>query len=105
MVTRQPTTRLDLELDLDAGIAPIVLIFRQAGIETFESCEGGTGHPFPVPTIRFHGGRGDGVCAYSVAMNHDLPMVELRRVWDILDGEITGPFWEATFSGPISPQH
>jgi hypothetical protein len=27
-----------------------------------------------------------------------LPVTELRRVWPILDGEPTGPWWELTFS-------
>ena len=45
---------------LDVGIAPFVLVLMDAGIETFESCQGGAGHSYPVPTVRFHGKRGEG---------------------------------------------
>ncbi|MGY3588172.1 hypothetical protein ACVIGB_002869 [Bradyrhizobium sp. USDA 4341] len=44
------------DLELDSGIRHAVLALRVAGIETFESCEGGHGHAFPDPTIKFHGG-------------------------------------------------
>jgi hypothetical protein len=42
---------------LDEGIREIVLVLRNAGYKTFTSCEGGRGHPFPVPTVglRFEG--------------------------------------------------
>lgn len=46
--------------DLDSGIRPYVKILDDNGIETFESCQGGDGHCFPEPTIRFHGVRGEG---------------------------------------------
>lgn len=37
---------------LDPGIAPIVELLRQNGIDTFASCEGGEGHMFSLPTVR-----------------------------------------------------
>src|SRR4051812_9208509 len=40
-----------VDMELDAGIRQAVLILRRAGIETFESCEGGDGHAFEVPTV------------------------------------------------------
>jgi len=45
---------------LDAGIARDVEILRAAGIETFAPYEGGTGHTYPEPTVRFHGGKSEG---------------------------------------------
>jgi hypothetical protein len=45
---------------LDEGIAPMVAALAEAGIETFESCEGGLDHAYPEPTVRFHGGRAEG---------------------------------------------
>ena len=36
--------------------------------------------------------------ALAIAQAHDLPVSELRRFWDILDGEPTGPNWEIIFS-------
>jgi hypothetical protein len=35
-------------------IAEAVNILNDAGIETFESRQGGDGHRFPEPTIRFY---------------------------------------------------
>ena len=82
---------------LDPGIACFVHVLRAAGIETFESCEGGPGHAYPEPTIRFHGDRAAGLRALAAALEKKLPIAELRRVWPILDGEPTGPWWEMTF--------
>lgn len=45
----------DIDMQLDSGIRNYVLILRSGGIETFESCEGGEGHVFPEPTVRFLG--------------------------------------------------
>ena len=82
---------------LDAGVRSFVEALVRAGIETFESCEGGEGHAYKEPTIRFHGGRGEGFRALSVALHNDLPVDSVRRTWPIQDGEPTGPWWEITF--------
>jgi len=87
----------DIDMELDPGIRRFVLIFRRFGIETFESCEGGDGHSYPEPTIRFHGNSGEGFKAMSVAMTFGLPVQALRRTWDVIEGELTGPWWEITF--------
>lgn len=84
----------------DAGIAEFVKVLQAGGVETFESCQGGVGHAFPEPTVRFHGERAAGVRAVAVAMESNLPVAELRRVWPVNDGELTGPLWELTFTGP-----
>ena len=78
-------------------LAYAVKVLRDAGIETTESCEGGDGHAFPEPTIRFNGQRGEGFKAVACALAHGLPVSELRRTWPIIDGEPTGPLWELTF--------
>lgn len=62
-----------------------------AGIETFESCDGGPGHAYTEPTVRFHGNRGEGFRALAVAIQAGLKVTGLRRVWPILDSEPTGP--------------
>jgi len=85
------------DLAVDPGIRHYVLILRSQGIETFESCEGGEGHSYPEPTIRFHGNNGEGFKALSIAMSFGLPVLALRRTWDVIDGELTGPWWEMTF--------
>ena len=79
---------------LDSGIRDAVRILAEGGIETFESCEGGEGHCYPEPTIRFHGERGEGFKALAIAMQNDLKVRSVRRVWPILDEEPTGPCWE-----------
>lgn len=86
------------EPPLDPGIADAVLCLVGAGIETFESCEGGPGHAYPEPTVRFHGDRTEGLRALAAALAANLPVKDLRRVWPVLDGEPTGPWWELTFS-------
>jgi hypothetical protein len=84
-------------LPLDPGIRRAVEVLQAAGIETFESCQGGTDHAFPEPTVRFHGERFEGFRAYTAAAEVGLPVRELRRTWPIVDGEPTGPWWELTF--------
>ena len=90
----------DFDPPLDKGIANIVVLLRASGIETYESCEGGSGHAYPVPTVRFHGVHSEGFRALSVALQHGLHVSELRRLWSIIDGEPDGPTWELTFYVP-----
>jgi hypothetical protein len=94
---------LEAEVDrlydsLDPAIAPIVRLLILAGVETFESCQGGPGHTYPEPAVRFHGQRDEGFRAFAVAMQHGLPVLYLRRIWPIVDGEPTGPWWELVFA-------
>jgi hypothetical protein len=84
--------------ELDRGIRKAVRRLQSEGIETFESCEGGEGHAYPEPTIRFHGTPEAGWRAVGICFAYGLPIAELRRVWDILEkNEPTGPYWEVTF--------
>ena len=62
-----------------------------------ESCQGGAGHAFYEPTVRFHGDRSEGFRALAVAMQAGLSVDNLRRVWPIVEGDPTGPCWELTF--------
>jgi hypothetical protein len=82
---------------LDPGIAFAVTALVEGGIETFESCEGGSGHAYPEPTVRFFGERAEGFRALAVAMERGLRVRHLRRVWPVIDGEPTGPWWEIVF--------
>jgi hypothetical protein len=79
---------------LDKGIENAVNVLIAASVETFESCEGGNGHAYSEPTIRFHGERGEGFRALGVALQHGLKVTALRRTWPVNDGEPTGPWWE-----------
>ncbi|MGI8738532.1 MAG: hypothetical protein ACR2KU_02420 [Gammaproteobacteria bacterium] len=85
------------ELVLDKGIRRYVLILRAQGIETFESCEGGEGHCFPEPAVRFHGNSVEGYRGFTAAMNYGLPVYSLRRYYDVIEGQLEGPWWEMTF--------
>ena len=91
------------DVPLDPGIKRFVLVLRSGGIETFESCEGGFGHSFTEPTIRFHGGSTEGFKALAVAKEFDLPVLKLRRSYTIEDGWPTGPWWEIIFSATDQP--
>ena len=82
---------------LDAGIAAAVKVLRDAGVQTFESCEGGEHHSFRHPTVKFYGSAGEGWRALSVCQNHRLPVRALERTWDLDDGEPSGPYWKLIF--------
>jgi len=86
----------DTDMDLDPGIREAVLILRRGGVETFESCQGGDGHPMPDPTIKFHGSSWAGYRAFTVAMEHGLQVDTLRRVYGVVGGQLEGPWWELT---------
>ena len=84
--------------ELDAGIRKTVELLRAQAIETCQSCEGGQGHACPEPTIEFYGVPEAGWRAVGLCFTHKLPISELRRVWDVLDGiEPTGPIWQIVF--------
>lgn len=88
---------------LDAGIARAVDVLRDNGIETFESCEGGTGHSMPEPTVRFHGAAEAGWRALALCLAYGFPVLALRRYWAIhANGEPAGPYWEIVFRKKIS---
>lgn len=88
---------LDQDCPLDHWISYAVKVLRDAGIETYESCDGSKGHSYREPTVRFHGINADGFRALAVVQTFGLPVHALRRVWSISNGEPTGPYWELTF--------
>jgi hypothetical protein len=87
----------EFEPPLDAGIRDAVGALRAGGVETFESCEGGPGHAFPEPTIRFHGDETEGYRAFTVAIRGGLKVLSLRRAWQVAGSDLVGPHWEMTF--------
>ncbi|MEI7913079.1 MAG: hypothetical protein WCK77_25955 [Verrucomicrobiota bacterium] len=82
---------------LDDGMRDTVEILVNGGVETFESCQGGPGHCFLEPTVRFYGGPAAGFKALAVAMDNGLKVRALRRYWTMIGEEPTGPYWEMTF--------
>ena len=91
----------DFDPPLDDGISGYVITLREHGIETVESCQGGSGHCFPQPTVRFCGDEAAGWKALAVALTFGpMPVAELRRAWSIDKGGVpNGPYWEMTFRG------
>ncbi|WP_341022307.1 hypothetical protein [Brevundimonas diminuta] len=86
------------DADMDPGIRPYVDALRAEGFETFESCQGGKGHAYPEPTIRFHGDRSEGMRALAFVQQRGLPVTAVHRTWPVIDGEPTGPWWDMTFA-------
>jgi hypothetical protein len=68
-------------------------------VDTYESCQGGQGHAFHVPTVRFHGDKAEGYKVAALLLQNDFKVSELRRIYQILDGELKGPYWEIVFWG------
>ena len=92
-------------LSLDPGIREAVRRLRDAQVETFESCEGGPGHTFAEPTVRFYGDPSEGFRAFAAVFGkYDLRVKDLRRVWRVEDSELTGPGWELVFRPQHSPE-
>jgi len=82
---------------LDRGIKRYVEVLRTEGIETYESCEGGKNHPYPEPTICFHGQIEEGFRGLAVALQNGLPVSEIRQFWSIEDKQPVGPSWAIVF--------
>ncbi len=93
-----PPFREDWIALLDPGIARYVDVLYAAGIKTYESCEGGEGHSYAEPAIRFYGERGEGFRALAVALQWGFPVRAVRRIWTVdTDGHPHGPEWEIAF--------
>lgn len=82
---------------LDAGIARAVRVLREADLYTIESCEGGDGHAYPEPTVKFSGTPACGWKAAAQLMYRGLPIKRLGQVWTFEHGRPTGPDWIVTF--------
>jgi hypothetical protein len=96
--SQRSTPSLPVPGRLDSGIKNGVERLRACGIETFESCEGGPGHAYTEPTIRFHGTPEAGWRALGICLAYGFPVLCLRRVWYVQDAnEPTGPDWEIVF--------
>lgn len=66
---------------LDPGIAPVVEILNNHGFKTFESCQGGDGHCFVNPTVRFYGSEFDLIRAYEICQCYRINVYEAKRVF------------------------
>lgn len=99
MTTQKSTWAKDpLYRMLDRGIRHEVMVLRDNGVHTTESCEGTAGHCYAEPTVEFAGDETEGFKVLAIAMQNGLPIRDLRRVYKMNNGvELTGPFWQMTF--------
>jgi hypothetical protein len=67
--------------DIDPLILPAVQILNEHGFKTFESCQGGEGHAFYEPTIRFEGDETDLIRACEICRLYGLIVSEGRRIF------------------------
>lgn len=90
---------------LDPGIVRILRIFKEAGIETCQCCEGpngmqpegrhGEGHCYRYPTIDI---LGEPWKALDVANTHDCQVDQISEIFDVRDGRPVGHFWRIEFN-------
>lgn len=91
-IDRLPQLRdSDMDLVIDELIRPAVDLLRKYGIETIESCQGGEGHAYREPTVRFVGDEIDIIRAMDICIAHGMCVSEGRKVFkkieDINDGD------------------
>jgi hypothetical protein len=72
---------LEIINKVDEVIKPAVKILLEHGFNTFESCQGGEGHAFTEPTIRFTGTEFDLIIAYELCQHYKLNVDCVRRVY------------------------
>lgn len=94
---RQFARDIDPLVGIDLGIIRAVKILRDAGFSTIESCEGGEGHAYAEPTIKFDGTRATGWAVASKLMEFGLPLRRIGQMWSFTEGVPTGPRWFVTF--------
>lgn len=90
---------------LDKGIVDAVIMLNRHGFETWESCEGGEGHCFEFPTIRFWGTEFDLIRAHRVCENYGLKIYQSSRIYrttEISTGDLypcpNGKVWDVPFN-------
>jgi hypothetical protein len=92
---------------VDSGIRMAVEILNKHGFKTFESCQGGKGHFFHEPTVRFEGSEFDCIKAYEICQAEGLPVYEVKRIFrktavykgnDSIHASRIGEAWETPFN-------
>ena len=66
---------------VDEGIKKIVEILNKHGFDTWESCQGGQGHCFELPTVRFWGSEFDLIRAHRICENYSLNINQVSRIY------------------------
>jgi hypothetical protein len=71
---------LDYE-QLDPGIVGTVKFLREAGVRTVSSCEGGDGHPYADPMVRFLGDVAEARRVVRLSRREGLIPFEIAKSW------------------------
>ena len=87
---------------IDDGIIGAVKVLREAGIETFESCQGGFSHPHKRPVIWFTGDEQEGFRAEELATKAGYQVFHIGRFWYSRQGQRYGPYWEIAFISGVA---
>ena len=66
---------------LDPLIRPVVELLNAHGFKTYESCQGGEGHCYQEPTVRFFGSEFDLIRAYEICKCYNINVYEAKRVF------------------------
>lgn len=92
---------------LDEGIRAAVEILNNHGFKTFESCQGGEGHCYAEPTVRFFGSDFDLIRAFEICQCYGLNVLEAKRIYrkeDVYKLNVTvnslpfGSAWSSPFN-------
>lgn len=86
---------------LDPGIRFAVRVLHAHGVDTHQSCQGGKGHAYDVPSIDFANGTlagAEGFGALWALAGYGLPVNGLNYHWRIVNGVPVECFWRVTFS-------
>ncbi len=104
----QRKSHTDRKIDwsfIDEVIRPVVELLNKYGFKTFESCQGGKGHCFELPTVRFYGSEFDLIRAYELCALYKINVFQANRVFrktdiykNINHGESIGRSWDEPFN-------
>lgn len=90
---------------IDEGIIEAVQVLNKHGFITWESCQGGDGHCFELPTVRFWGNEFDLIRACRICENYDFKLYQANRVYrtaEIATGDTNicpkGEVWDVPFN-------
>ena len=85
---------------LDVGIRFAVRVLHARGFETCQSCQGGKGHAYDLPTVDLIARADDaeGFGALAALRTFGLPVAELAVVWPIRNGLPYEKLWRITFT-------
>jgi hypothetical protein len=79
---------------IDLGIRFPLRVLHAAGVSTNQSCEGGNGHAYHVPTIDLDDEEGTGLVAVAALRRYGIEVSALSRLWLITDGMPSqAPIW------------